>query len=158
MNLAYRSSNARAVAIVCVALIAPGDGFLSAQAQQPPPMAGGAGQENEGRMAPEQLDSLVAPIALYPDPLLAQVFAASTYPLQIVEAQRWMSSTLRSRTVAHSRRSETGLGPKHPGLGCFPECNPADGSEPPVDHCLGECFSCATRRCNGGGTAHEDES
>ena len=90
MNLAYRSSNARAVAIVCVALIAPGDGFLSAQAQQPPPMAGGAGQENEGRMAPEQLDSLVAPIALYPDPLLAQVFAASTYPLQIVEAQRWM--------------------------------------------------------------------
>ena len=41
-------------------------------------------------MVPEQLDSLVAPIALYPDPLLAQVFAASTYPLQIVEAQRWL--------------------------------------------------------------------
>lgn len=39
---------------------------------------------------PEQLDSLVAPIALYPDPLLAQVLAASTYPLEIVQLQQWM--------------------------------------------------------------------
>ena len=38
----------------------------------------------------EQLTSLVAPVALYPDPLLAQVLAASTYPLEIVEAQQWL--------------------------------------------------------------------
>ena len=38
----------------------------------------------------DQLDSLVAPIALYPDPLLAQVLAASTYPLEIVQLQQWM--------------------------------------------------------------------
>jgi hypothetical protein len=38
------------------------------------------------------LDSLVAPIALYPDPLLAQVLAASTYPLEVVQAQRWLKS------------------------------------------------------------------
>src|SRR5262245_3860576 len=37
-----------------------------------------------------QLDSLVAPIALYPDPLLSQVLAASTYPLEIVEAAQWL--------------------------------------------------------------------
>jgi hypothetical protein len=36
-----------------------------------------------------QLDQLVAPIALYPDPLLAQVLMASTYPLEIVQADRW---------------------------------------------------------------------
>ncbi|MGA3185629.1 MAG: DUF3300 domain-containing protein [Bryobacteraceae bacterium] len=36
------------------------------------------------------LDDLVAPIALYPDTLLAQVLAASTYPLEIVEAQQWL--------------------------------------------------------------------
>jgi hypothetical protein len=36
-----------------------------------------------------QLDQLVAPIALYPDPLLAQVLMASTYPLDVVEAARW---------------------------------------------------------------------
>ncbi|BCL74369.1 hypothetical protein JHS3_01050 [Jeongeupia sp. HS-3] len=37
----------------------------------------------------EELEQLVAPIALYPDSLLAQVLMASTYPLEIVEAQRW---------------------------------------------------------------------
>src|SRR5262245_31662130 len=41
-------------------------------------------------LAPEQLDSLVAPIALYPDPLLAQVLAASTYPLELYQAQQWL--------------------------------------------------------------------
>ncbi len=38
----------------------------------------------------DQLDNLVAPIALYPDPLLGQVLAASTYTLEIVEAQQWL--------------------------------------------------------------------
>ncbi|PYI98335.1 MAG: DUF3300 domain-containing protein, partial [Verrucomicrobia bacterium] len=37
-----------------------------------------------------ELDSLVAPIALYPDPLLAQTLAASTYPLEIIQLQQWM--------------------------------------------------------------------
>ena len=36
-----------------------------------------------------QLDQLVAPIALYPDPLLSQVLIASTYPLEVVQAERW---------------------------------------------------------------------
>jgi hypothetical protein len=36
-----------------------------------------------------QLDNLVAPIALYPDPLLSQVLVASTYPLEVVEAEQW---------------------------------------------------------------------
>jgi Protein of unknown function (DUF3300) len=41
-------------------------------------------------LTPEQLDNLVAPVALYPDPLLSEVLAASTYPLEIVEAQQWL--------------------------------------------------------------------
>src|ERR1700730_9709937 len=36
-----------------------------------------------------QVEQLVAPIALYPDPLLTQVLMASTYPLEVVEAARW---------------------------------------------------------------------
>ena len=39
-----------------------------------------------------QLDQLVAPIALYPDPLLAQILTASTYPLEVVEAARWVNA------------------------------------------------------------------
>src|ERR1700756_3459989 len=42
------------------------------------------------KQTPQQLQQLVAPIALYPDALVAQVLAASTYPTQIVEAERWM--------------------------------------------------------------------
>ena len=40
-------------------------------------------------LKPEQLEALVAPIALYPDELLANVLAASTYPLEVVQADRW---------------------------------------------------------------------
>ena len=42
------------------------------------------------QQTPEQLQQLVAPIALYPDALVAQILAASTYPTEIVEADRWM--------------------------------------------------------------------
>ena len=41
-------------------------------------------------LSPQQLDNLVAPIALYPDELLSQALAASTYPLEIVDAEQWM--------------------------------------------------------------------
>jgi hypothetical protein len=41
-------------------------------------------------MTAPQLDRLVAPIALYPDPLLAQILMAATYPLEVVEADRWL--------------------------------------------------------------------
>ena len=40
-------------------------------------------------LSPDQLDQLVAPIALYPDALLAQILAASTFPMQIEEADHW---------------------------------------------------------------------
>ncbi len=42
--------------------------------------------------SPEELQQLAAPIALYPDALIAQILAASTYPTQIVEADRWIES------------------------------------------------------------------
>src|SRR5580692_4757945 len=38
----------------------------------------------------DELEKLLAPIALYPDPLLAQMLPASAYPVQIVQAQRWL--------------------------------------------------------------------
>jgi hypothetical protein len=43
-------------------------------------------------LKPEEVDALVAPIALYPDPLLAIVLMASTYPLEVVQAERWVSA------------------------------------------------------------------
>src|SRR5690349_20569138 len=86
--------------ILYAVLILPGDTLFGAmqstQAQKPtspPPAAGTTTQPSSGAEAavpPEQLDSLVAPIALYPDPLLAQTLAASTYPLEIVQLQQFL--------------------------------------------------------------------
>ena len=47
---------------------------------------------SQNALKPGELDALVAPIALYPDPLLSLVLMASTYPLEVVEAQRWLST------------------------------------------------------------------
>jgi len=41
-------------------------------------------------LTPDQLDDLVAPIALYPDPVVSQVLVAATYPLEVVQAFQWM--------------------------------------------------------------------
>src|SRR6476620_6651967 len=49
-----------------------------------------ADDEQAVKIPAEQLDALVAPIALYPDPLLAQTLAASTYPLEIVQLRQWL--------------------------------------------------------------------
>src|SRR6266404_1879011 len=59
-------------------------GPMSQSDQQPPPAS--------AQLSPQELQQLVAPIALYPDALLAQILAASTYPTQIVEADRWIES------------------------------------------------------------------
>ena len=44
------------------------------------------------QQSPEQIQQLVAPIALYPDSLVAQILAASTFPEQVVEADRWVQA------------------------------------------------------------------
>src|SRR5882672_11970472 len=54
---------------------------MTTTTNEPPPVE---------KIPPDQLDSLVAPIALYSDPLLAQTLAASTYPLEIIQLQQWM--------------------------------------------------------------------
>ena len=61
--------------------------------QNPPP---------EQKLPPEQLDALVAPIALYPDPLLAQTLAAATYPLEIMQLQQWLAKNpnLKDKALA----------------------------------------------------------
>jgi Protein of unknown function (DUF3300) len=51
----------------------------------PPPVP------DQPALKPPELDALVAPIALYPDPLLANVLMASTYPLEVVRAERWVN-------------------------------------------------------------------
>src|ERR1700746_1934809 len=80
----------RVTAVVCTVLLASGD--LPSQETRNTPQPAPAKPATPAVKPPDQLDSLVAPIALYPDPLLAQILAASTYPLEIVQAQRWVKA------------------------------------------------------------------
>ena len=72
-------------------------GLAGAQTSDNPPAQGNPAQPASDSQAaapllkPEQLEALVAPIALYPDSLLVNVLAASTYPLEVVQADRWMT-------------------------------------------------------------------
>ena len=78
----------RAVVATCALLIALPGSF--AQAPADPSSGMPDRQQAAALLSPDQLNNLVAPVALYPDPLLSQVLAASTYPLEIVEAQQWL--------------------------------------------------------------------
>jgi hypothetical protein len=76
-------TNAHVMGIICALLLTAGNATLFArQAQQP--------AEENARIPADQLDSLVAPIALYPDPLLSQTLIASTYPLELMQLRQWL--------------------------------------------------------------------
>ncbi|MBV8403807.1 MAG: DUF3300 domain-containing protein, partial [Gammaproteobacteria bacterium] len=79
----------------------------AAPAQKPAAAQSQAAGENQppaqnqtSQIPPDQLDSLVAPVALYPDPLLAQVLAASTYPLEIIQLQQWLAKNPKLKDKA----------------------------------------------------------
>jgi len=88
----------KCTAVLCAALLIPGEALLLAESQQPT----GSAQTAAAKIPPDQLDSLVAPIALYPDPLLAQALAASTYPLEIIQLQQWLdrNKNLKDKALA----------------------------------------------------------
>jgi hypothetical protein len=76
-------------AMLCMALALPLQGQMPAPSQASPPAAPDASAKT---FSQEELEQLLAPIALYPDALLAQVLMASTYPLEVVSAERWIKA------------------------------------------------------------------
>src|SRR5579872_2128932 len=72
--------------VLSMALLPFGQWDLLAQPPQPPP-------QSYMPLDAEQLNQLVAPIALYPDALIAQILTASTYPEQVMEANDWAHRT-----------------------------------------------------------------
>ena len=81
--LARGNSPGPLVAVLALLAVALAQ-FADVQAAQP-------ATQTTSTIPPDQLDSLVAPVALYPDPLLAQTLAASTYPLEIIQLQQWLA-------------------------------------------------------------------
>lgn len=93
------------IVILCSIALIPGDtlgDMLPASAWQD------TGQAQSSKIPAEQLDSLVAPIALYPDPLLAQCLAASTYPLELIQLQQFLekNKSLKDKALADAVAKE----------------------------------------------------
>jgi len=93
------------------------------QPQAQPVQSQLATSEDEAPKIPsEKLDSLVAPIALYPDPLLAQTLAASTYPLEVIQLQQWMANNkhLKDQALADAVEKQP-WDPSVQAMAAFPD-------------------------------------
>src|SRR5579862_3579607 len=94
-------------------------------------------------MGPGQLDQLVSRIALYPDPLLAQVLAAATYPDQIYDADMWANQHryLRGDDLARAiNEDHLPFDPSVQALLPFPEVLHMMASDPNWTRDLGDQF------------------
>jgi hypothetical protein len=95
------------VAILCSVVLFLGDtlAYVSSSSQE----AATPTPNQASKIPSDQLDSLVAPIALYPDPLLAQALAASTYPLEIIQLQQWLekNKNLKDKALADAVAKES---------------------------------------------------
>src|SRR5262245_13589232 len=96
----HRSS--RRVMVIAWATALLLQAYSLAYAQQDQPVAPATANEEAPPIPADQLDSLVAPIALYPDPLLAQTLAASTYPLEVIQLEQWYANNkyLKDKALA----------------------------------------------------------
>ena len=112
----------RAVAIFPAVLLLMGAPTAFGQEPKSETTAAAETAEAPTAIPPEQLDSLVAPIALYPDPLLAQTLAASTYPIEIMQLGQWLdkNKTLKDQALVDAV-SKQPWDPSVQAMAGFPE-------------------------------------
>jgi Protein of unknown function (DUF3300) len=91
-SLIYKRALTWVAALLASALLAVAHGSAAAQSQS--------------AYTQPELDRMLAPIALYPDPLLSQILMAATYPIEVVEAARWSRANPRLRDDAAVRAVE----------------------------------------------------
>ncbi len=108
--------------LMCATLVAPSLSELYAD-----PVASTATTPSEAanpaaNLPADELNSLVAPIALYPDELVSQILVASTYPLEVVQAQQWLqqNSSLKGQQLTAAAQSQP-WDPSVQALVAFPD-------------------------------------
>jgi uncharacterized protein DUF3300 len=108
--------------ILCASSLVFGDTLAYAQSVQPTQTPASSPEKEAPKIPNDQLDSLVAPIALFPDPMLAQVLAASTYPLEIVQLQQWLAKnkTLKDKALTDAVMKQN-WDPSVQGLASLPD-------------------------------------
>src|SRR5262245_26253832 len=119
------------------------------QAATPPPpplqvdpaLTGAAQPAQPAKFKPEELDAIVAPVARYPYALLAQVLMGSTYPLEIVEAARWVKANpgLKDQALQDALQKQT-WDPSVKALAGFPSVLQAMNDKLDMTQKLGDAF------------------
>ena len=150
--------------LIASALVAPIAGWAPALPQDVAPMprpteetAAGLAAEDAAAVATEnaddllgeqELDDLVAPIALYPDALLAQILVAATFPLDVIKADRFIDENKDLSDKERTDKAETrGLGPEPRGAGRrLPDRGPEDGRRDRLDRAARRRDAGADRR------------
>ena len=110
------------IAIVSLALLSSGTTAAFAQQAQSQVMKTTTDTQQSPKIPNDQLDSLVAPIALYPDQLLSQTLVASTYPLEIIQLQQWLekNKSLKDKALASAVQKQN-WDPSIQAMAAFPE-------------------------------------
>jgi Protein of unknown function (DUF3300) len=120
MKRSKLTSMFRIVAAGAVLFVPLGTTLMLAQEAQPAATA--EQQVPRSTLSPQQLDNLVAPLALYPDPLLSQVLVASTYPLEVVEANQWLQQNRQlTGTALMDAAKQQNWDPSVQALVAFPD-------------------------------------
>src|SRR5437899_1954316 len=123
MKLQSRKLLHREIALAGVAFLLLGStAALAQQAESQVMTTTTSDTEQAPKLPNDELDSLVAPIALYSDPLLAQTLAASTYPIEIIQLQQWMdrNKNLQGKALADAVAKQP-WDPSVQGLVEFPD-------------------------------------
>lgn len=119
--------------VACVVAGTVGLGVAAAPAQTQPAGYGTGGayaatkpapttDQSGAQFKPEELEQIVAPVALYPDSLLSQILMAATYPVEVVQADRWVkgNSSIQGDALAKALEAQT-WDPSVKSLTNFPE-------------------------------------
>ena len=104
-------------AVICIGALVPGNAVAAQTPQAAPPA-----EQAAAKIPAEQLDSLVAPIALYPDPMLSQTLVASTYPLEVIQLQQWLAQNkgMNEKQLADAVKKQD-WDPSIQGLAALPD-------------------------------------
>jgi len=106
------------IAIIGLAFLSSGFSAFAQQAQAQVMTT----TKEAAKIPSDQLDSLVAPIALYPDQLLSQTLVASTYPLEIIQLQQWLekNKNLKDKALASAVQKQN-WDPSIQAMAAFPD-------------------------------------
>ena len=106
------------IAIIGLAFLSSGFSAFAQQAQSQVMTT----TKEAAKIPSDQLDSLVAPIALYPDQLLSQTLVASTYPLEIIQLQQWLekNKNLKDKALASAVQKQN-WDPSIQAMAAFPD-------------------------------------